>query len=343
MPTGLVVDASAHRRADRRVGRQLRAHGLRRRRRDGRARRTTSATSRSRKKYGLPIMQVVHVDGEHFTTTTHWQDWYARQGARRHHQLRHLQRPDYQDGGRRGGARARSTRAWASKKTTWRLRDWGISRQRYWGTPIPIIHCDALRRRAGAREGPAGGAAARTACPTARGNPLNKREDFLHSPARCAASRRGARPTRWTPSSIRPGTSCATATRRTTRRWSAPAREYWMPMDQYIGGIEHAILHLLYARFWTKVMRDLGLVTIDEPFTQAADAGHGAQRGVLSRSRRRPASEYFWPARGRHRARRRTQGRLVGHGEAPTASRSTLRGHRRRCPSPRTTASIRRT
>ena len=54
--------------------------------------------------------------------------------------------------------------------------------------------------------------------------------------------------------------------------------DYWMPMDQYIGGIEHAILHLLYARFWTKVMRDLGLVKFDEPFTQAAHAGHGAQR-----------------------------------------------------------------
>ena len=53
----------------------------------------------------------------------------------------------------------------------------------------------------------------------------------------------------------------------TTTRWSTTARDYWMPMDQYIGGIEHAILHLLYARFWTKVMRDLGLVKVDEPFT----------------------------------------------------------------------------
>ena len=64
-------------------------------------------------------------------------------------------------------AAALEPRAWASKQTTWRLRDWGISRQRYWGTPIPIIHCDALRRGAGAREGPAGACCPRTWSPTA--------------------------------------------------------------------------------------------------------------------------------------------------------------------------------
>ena len=69
--------------------------------------------------------------------------------------------------------------------------------------------------------------------------------------------------------------------------------QYWMPMDQYIGGIEHAILHLLYARFWTKVMRDLGLVKIDEPFTQAADAGHGAEPHLLARDDK-GGKHYFW-------------------------------------------------
>ena len=53
--------------------------------------------------------------------------------------------------------------------------------------------------------------------------------------------------------------------------------DYWLPVDQYIGGIEHAILHLLYSRFWTRVMRDLGLVKLDEPFAQSADPGHGAE------------------------------------------------------------------
>ena len=99
--------------------------------------------------------------------------------------------------------------------------------------------------------------------PDGTGNPLHNRPDFLNVACPTLRDRIAvARPTRWTPSSTRRGTSCATATRRTTRPWSARKRaDYWMPMDQYIGGIEHAILHLLYARFWTKVMRDLKLVT----------------------------------------------------------------------------------
>lgn len=161
------------------------------------------------------------------------------------------------------------------KKSTWRLRDWGISRQRYWGTPIPIIHC------ADCGDVPVPYADLPVVLPDdcvpdGSGNPLNKREDFLNV----------ACPT------------CAKPARRETdtmdtfvdsawyyMRYTCPDAEtmvdaradYWLPMDQYIGGIEHAVLHLLYARFWTKVMRDLtgefpgdserGLVKFDEPFT----------------------------------------------------------------------------
>src|SRR5690606_16984014 len=70
--------------------------------------------------------------------------------------------------------------------------------------------------------------------------------------------------------------------------------DYWMPMDQYIGGIEHAILHLLYARFWTKVMRDLGLVKVDEPFTRLLTQGMVLNH-IYSRRTARGAKEYFWP------------------------------------------------
>ena len=90
---------------------------------------------------------------------------------------------------------------------------------------------------------------------------------------------RGARPTRWTRSSIRPGISIATAIRTIpTRRSIRQKIAYWFPIDQYIGGVEHAILHLIYSRFFTKVMRDIGLIKNDEPVGAPVHPGHGDQR-----------------------------------------------------------------
>ena len=157
------------------------------------------------------------------------------------------------------------------KKTTFRLRDWGISRQRYWGTPIPIIHCDHCG------EVPVPEADLPVILPTdcipdGSGNPLNHREDFLRVDCpRCRAPARRETDTmdtfvdsswyfmRYTS----PGAATMTDAR----------DDYWMPMDQYIGGISHAILHLLYARFWTKVMRDFGMLAYDEPFTRLLTQG----------------------------------------------------------------------
>ena len=160
-----------------------------------------------------------------------------------------------------------ATRAWASSKTTWRLRDWGISRQRYWGTPIPIIHCADCGPQPvpekGPARGPAPGSGARwlPAIPRSRAKPSTP---AWSAPA--AASLPAVKPTPWTPSWTRPGTSCRYCDAKNGEQMVADGADYWMPMDQYIGGVEHTILHLLYARFWTKVMRDLGLVKIDEPF-----------------------------------------------------------------------------
>ena len=93
-------------------------------------------------------------------------------------------------------------------------------------------------------------------------------------PARSAAARRGARPTRWTPSSTRPGTSCATATPHNDEApWDREVVDGWMPVDQYIGGVEHAILHLMYARFFTKALADMDLLGFQEPFARLFTQG----------------------------------------------------------------------
>jgi leucyl-tRNA synthetase len=158
------------------------------------------------------------------------------------------------------------------KKTTYRLRDWGISRQRYWGTPIPIIHCpDCGAVPVPEQDLPV--VLPEDCVPDGSGNPLNKREDFL----RCLCPKCGTPARRETDTMdtfidsswyfmryCNPDSTTAMVDAR---------NDYWMPMDQYIGGIEHAILHLLYARYWTKVMRDLGLLKFDEPFTKLLTQG----------------------------------------------------------------------
>ena len=113
----------------------------------------------------------------------------------------------------------------------------------------------------------------RTACPTARGNPLNKRADFVQRS--CPKCGRPARRETDTMDTFVDSSwyyiryACPDS----ASAWSTSACDYWLPVDQYIGGIEHAILHLLYSRFWTKVMRDLGLVEFDEPFTNLLTQG----------------------------------------------------------------------
>ena len=227
------------------------------------------------KKYGIDLLQVIHVDGEPHFTYDEWQDWYAHKDA----------------GGERAVtinsdiysglsypvaidtiAKALEHRGLGGKKTTWRLRDWGISRQRYWGTPIPIIHC----AKCGVVPVPEKDLPVllpEDLIPDGSGNPLDKSEAFLN--VACP--------------------SCGQPAKRETdtmdtfvdsawyfMRYTCPdadsamvdARsDYWAPMDQYIGGIEHAVLHLLYARFWTKAMRDLGLVKHGEPFTRLFTQG----------------------------------------------------------------------
>jgi leucyl-tRNA synthetase len=157
------------------------------------------------------------------------------------------------------------------KRVQYRLRDWGISRQRYWGTPIPIIHCEACGV-VPVPEKDLPVVLPEDLVPDGTGNPLNKDERFLA----CTCPKCGGVARRETDTMDTFVDSswyfmrycCPDAQTMVDER-----SDYWMPMDQYIGGIEHAVLHLLYARFWTKVMRDLGLIKFSEPFKQLFTQG----------------------------------------------------------------------
>ncbi|MBK4734849.1 leucine--tRNA ligase [Noviherbaspirillum pedocola] len=222
------------------------------------------------KKYVLPIEQVIDVDGKLFSNET-WHDWYADKENGRCINSGKYDGMNYQQAVDAISADL-AAKGLGEKKVTYRLRDWGISRQRYWGTPIPMIHC-ASCGDVPVPEKDLPVVLPEDCVPDGSGNPLNKHEAFLH--VDCPQCGKPARRETDTMDTFvdsswyymrycSPGNSEAMVDAR---------NDYWMPMDQYIGGIEHAVLHLLYARFWTKVMRDLGLVKFDEPFTRLLTQG----------------------------------------------------------------------
>jgi leucyl-tRNA synthetase len=158
------------------------------------------------------------------------------------------------------------------KQVLWRLRDWGISRQRYWGTPIPVIHCPACGDvPVPDKDLPV--VLPEDCVPDGTGNPLAKRADFVDT--KCPKCGKAAKRETDTMDTFVDSSwyyaryACADNAQGMVDR----RVDYWLPVDQYIGGIEHAILHLLYSRFWTKVMRDLGLFKVDEPFTNLLTQG----------------------------------------------------------------------
>jgi len=253
-------------------------------------------------KYSLPIRPVIRTSaGEE--TPAPWQDAYAEYGtcinSGKYDGMSSTQAMD-------AVAADLEAQGLGAKRVQYRLRDWGISRQRYWGCPIPMIYCDACG------DVPVPDAdlpvvLPEDLVPDGSGNPLDRSPAFRD----CRCPR------------------CGAAARRETDtmdtfvdsswyylRFCAPDRDdamvderadYWMPVDQYIGGIEHAILHLLYSRFWTKVMRDIGLIGVDEPFANLLTQGM-----VLN--------EIFF--------RRQDNGRTVFFNPAEVEIRSNERGER---------------
>jgi len=243
------------------------------------------------KKYGLPIQQVTEVEGLPFSTEA-WAEHYGDKPRARCVNSGVLNGLGYKAAVNKV-AELLAAQGLGEKKTTWRLRDWGVSRQRYWGTPIPIIHC-ATHGAVPVPEKDLPVVLPEDLIPDGSGNPLNKCEAFLNVPCPvCGAPSRRETDTMDTfvDSSWYFMRYCDP---KLDDAMVGAGTQYWMPMDQYIGGIEHAILHLLYARFWTKVMRDLKLVTVDEPFTRLLTQGMVLNH-IYSRRGAAGGIEYFWP------------------------------------------------
>ena len=221
------------------------------------------------KKYGLPIKPVIDVEGRPYSLDA-WQPWYADYGkcvnSGKYDGL------DYQ-GAVDAIAADLKKKNFGDKQVTWRLRDWGISRQRYWGTPIPIIHCQACGN-VPVPDDQLPVVLPENLVPDGTGNPLARTPSFLD----CQCPKCGKPAKRETDTM-----DTFVDSSWYYLRFACPGQnksmvderaKYWMAVDQYIGGIEHAILHLLYSRFWTKVMRDLKLISgVDEPFTRLLTQG----------------------------------------------------------------------
>jgi leucyl-tRNA synthetase len=243
-------------------------------------------------KYGLPIKQVVAVKDQVFDDQQ-WHEWY---GDKQHGVCVHSGALDglSQKAAVNQVAELLAAKGLGEKKTTWRLRDWGISRQRYWGTPIPIIHCDE-HGAVPVPEKDLPVVLPQDCIPDGSGNPLHKHAGF-HAGVTCPVCGKPARRETDTMDTFVDSSwyfmrYCDPTN---SEKMVAEGANYWMPMDQYIGGIEHAILHLLYARFWTKVMRDMGLVKVDEPFTKLLTQGMVLNH-IYSRRTDKGGKEYFWP------------------------------------------------
>lgn len=224
-------------------------------------------------KYNLPIQQVIDAKGADDAeySATEWQEWYGSKEGK-------LVNSGEFDGLEFQAAfdaflAKLEPQGLANAKVQFRLRDWGVSRQRYWGCPIPMINCDKCGQ-VPVPEEQLPVVLPTDVVPDGSGNPLNKMPEFYQTTCPCCGGE-ARRETDTLDTFVESSWYYA--------RYASPdftgglvkpeAAQSWLPVNQYIGGVEHAILHLLYARFFHKLMRDEGVVQGNEPFTNLLTQG----------------------------------------------------------------------
>jgi leucyl-tRNA synthetase len=239
--------------------------------------------------YGLPIRVVIQPPGDSLPVADRLEAAYEGEGTM-------VQSGAFSGMGSQEGKLAvcqwLEERGIGKRAVNYRIRDWLISRQRYWGTPIPVIYCDSCGIVPVPERDLPVILPRDVAITMTGGSPLARVEGFVKTT--CPACRRPARRETDTMDTFVDSSWYFlrfTSPQETTRPMDPEQVRYWMPVDQYIGGIEHAVLHLLYARFFTKVCRDLGLTTVGEPFTNLLTQGM-----VCKESYRCPEHGYRLPA-----------------------------------------------
>jgi leucyl-tRNA synthetase len=188
-------------------------------------------------------------------------------------------------------------RGFGKRTTTYRLKDWGVSRQRYWGTPIPMVYCERCREQDGDRPNAGIVPVPESMLPVLLpekieitqegGSPLGKVPEFVNTTCpKCGGPARRETDTMDTFVDSSWYFYRYTDAKNASAPFDSAKANYWFPIDQYIGGVEHAILHLIYSRFWTKVMRDLGMIKNDEPATRLFTQGMVIKDGAkMSKSK----------------------------------------------------------
>jgi leucyl-tRNA synthetase len=235
------------------------------------------------RKYGLPVRVVIQPEGDRLDGATLPASY---DGPGRTVNSGPFDGRSSEEAIRRMAEHARE-KGFGRPTVTYRLKDWLISRQRYWGTPIPVVHCD--------KDGvvPVPDAQLPVKLPPDApftgegGNPLEKVPEFVETTCpRCGGRARRETDTMDTFVDSSWYFYRYVSPRKEDGPFDSGAIRYWFPIDLYVGGIEHAILHLVYARFWTKMMRDLGLVTFDEPVTRLFPQGMVHKDGeIMSKSK----------------------------------------------------------